>query len=347
MSTSGRGQRRDLIIGVTPFETPNAELAAALSRAGALGILDLGRDGARARTALAQTQRWTKAPWGVRVPPGCTVAPHELPSGVTTVVLPHGSPWSGLPLPGMRVLAEVNDLGEARLEVARGVDGLIARGTESGGRVGDLTTYVLLQQLFADDAITIPIWAAGGIGRHSAAAAIAGGAAGVVLDAQLALLRETALPRDVTAAIAAMDGSETTVIARHRVYTRPDLAALRAHWPDLAGGVELGEPDVAARLGAGGFAEHLLPIGQDGATARVFADEFGTAAGLVRGLRSSMEEHLAGAAAVQPLGAGSRFASARGIRVPVVQGPMTRVSDRAAFAAEVAENGGLPFLALA
>jgi len=49
----------------------------------------------------------------------------------------------------------------------------------------------------------------------------------------------------------------------------------------------------------------------------------------------------------QSLRADSSFARARGVRYPVAQGPMTRVSDRAAFAAQVAEGGGLPFLALA
>ncbi len=347
MSTYGRGQGRDLIIGVTPFETPNSRLTAAVSRAGALGVLDLGRDRARARAALTQTSRWTKGPWGVRVPAGCRIGPDELPAGVTTIVLPHGSPWRALPIAGVRIIAEVNDPDEAHRALALGVDGLIARGSESGGRVGELTTYVLLQHLLADAQIAVPIWAAGGLGRHSAAAAIAGGAAGVVIDAQFALVRESSFPHDVRTAIAAMDGSETTVIGGHRLYTRPDLTARRAHWPELANGGELTETMVAARLGADRFEEQLLPIGQDGAFARAFADEYATAGALVQELRKSIETHLTDAAAAQPLRAGSRFARERGVRLPVAQGPMTRVSDRAAFAAEVAENGGLPFLALA
>ncbi|MDB5039454.1 MAG: Beta-ketoacyl synthase, partial [Candidatus Eremiobacteraeota bacterium] len=347
MSTYGRGQGRDLIIGVTPFETPNPGLTAAVNRAGALGILDLGRERARARAALKQTSRWTKEPWGVRVPAGCPIWPDELPAGVTTIVLPHASPWSALRMDGVRILAEVNDPDEAHRALALGVDGLIARGSEGGGRVGDLTTFVLLQHLLADAQIAVPIWAAGGLGRHSAAAAIAGGAAGILIDAQLALVRESTLPQDVRAAIAAMDGSETTVIAGHRVYSRPDLAARRAHWPELAAGGELSEAIVAARLGGETFDEQLLPIGQDGAFARAFAEEYATAGALVQELRTSIEAHVSGAAVSQPLRADSRFARARGVRFPVVQGPMTRVSDRAAFAAEVAEQGGLPFLALA
>ena len=105
------GLSRDLIIGVTPFETPNPQLAIALLRGGALGVLDLGRDSARARTALAQMSRWAKEPWAVRVPAGCPLAPHEIPAGATTILLPIESPWNPLQLAGRRVLIEVTDRG--------------------------------------------------------------------------------------------------------------------------------------------------------------------------------------------------------------------------------------------
>ena len=44
---------------------------------------------------------------------------------------------------------------------------------------------------------------------------------------------------------------------------------------------------------------------------------------------------------------GGPLSSEHGTAYPVVPGPMTRVSDRAAFADAVAHSGGLPFLALA
>ncbi|MCU1298299.1 MAG: Beta-ketoacyl synthase, partial [Acidobacteriaceae bacterium] len=342
-----RGQERDLIIGITPFELPNARLTAALSRAGVLGILDLGRDSTRARTALAQTSRWTKDPWGVRVPTGCSLGLHEIPTGVTTILRQSGVSWTPTQVAGRRVLVEVNNIDEAHRALARNADGLIARGSEGGGRVGELTTYVLLQQLLADPTITVPVWAAGGLGRHSASAAIAGGAAGVVLDAQLALVRESIVPKEIAAAVSAMDGSETTVIGCHRVYSRPDLATRRKHWPELAGLSEISESMVAARLGGESFDEQFIPIGQDGAFARSFAEEYVSAGALVQGLRASIAMHLSDANAAQSLRADSSFARARGVRYPVAQGPMTRVSDLAAFAAQVAEAGGLPFLALA
>ena len=48
-----------------------------------------------------------------------------------------------------------------------------------------------------------------------------------------------------------------------------------------------------------------------------------------------------------PLAEGAGVAQSHRTRYPIVQGPMTRVSDRAEFAAAVAEGGALPFLALA
>ena len=316
---------RGLVVAVTPFGQPNAALAAAVERAGGLGVLDLGRDRNLAVAALSDTARWVPASFGVRVGPGCPLTPADLPAEVDTVVLAFGSPWTAAAVAERTALVEVCSADEARTALAAGADGLIARGAESGGRVGELTTFVLLQTLLAQLPAHVPVWAAGGIGLHTAAAAVAGGACGVVLDAQLALVREAGLPRETAAAISAMDGSETVVVDGHRVFTRPDLTV---HGSGPAG-------DVALGLGVD-LRTQLLPVGQDGALARPLADRFVTAGGVVQAVTESIRSHLTSAAT----GGG-------GLRHPVVQGPMTRVSDRAAFALAVAEGGGLPFLALA
>src|SRR6202022_3190067 len=108
----------------------------------------------------------------------------------------------------------------------------------------------------------LPGWAAGGIGLHTAAAAIAGGAAGVVLDVQLALTSEAGenLPSDIAAALRSMDGSETAVVEGRRVYSRPG--------PELTGGP--------------------LPVGQDGAFAAGLAERYRTVGGVVQAVRSSI-----------------------------------------------------------
>ena len=312
-----RLQEHELVVGITPFEEPNAPLAVALARAGAVGVLDLGRDASWARAALADVRRWWPGGFGVRVPAQCPLSPAELPEQVTVVVHGPDSRWRCEP--GRRSFVEITSVAQARAAIQAGAYGLIAKGAEAGGRVGTTTTFVLLQQLLADPRIRVPVWAAGGIGPHTAAAAIAGGAAGVVLDAQLALVAEAELPGQVAEAIRGMDGSETAVVGGHRLYARPDLPTAD---PDTVG-TRLGARDLSA-----------LPIGQDGALAAALAQRHVTAAGVVAAVRAAVTDQLRTAAQLsspQPL---------------VVQGPMTRVSDQAGFAAAVAAEGGLPFLAL-
>ncbi|WP_202869651.1 hypothetical protein [Kribbella caucasensis] len=184
----------DLVIAVTPLLRPSARVVAAAVRAGALGVLDLtGPDQAAGRQELALVNEWVSSPFGVRVDARFTNA--ELPAAATTVLLADPT-LSPADFPDRRVLVEVTSVEEARAAV--GAAGLIARGHEVGGRVGELSTFVLLQRLLADDRIESPIWAWGGIGPRTASAAVVGGAAGVVLDTQLALLAEADLPVELT-----------------------------------------------------------------------------------------------------------------------------------------------------
>ncbi|WP_260610876.1 type I polyketide synthase, partial [Streptomyces sp. WAC06614] len=325
---------RDLVVALGPFEEPQPRIVTAAERAGSLGLLDLGRDPAAARRAFAELARRLGRRYGVRVPAGCPLGPDDLPAGVDTVLLadPARSGEAGAWAAGgrRRVWAEVVGRAEAAAALAAGAVGLVAKGHEAGGRVGGTTTFVLLQQLLADPAVTVPVLAYGGIGPHTAAAALAGGAAGVVLDVQLALTTEgqATLPAEVAAALRAMDGSETTLVDGHRVYTRP--------------GLSLPAAPVAGLLGARGLDRQPLPVGQDGPAAARLAERYRTTGAVVRAVRAAMTDQLAQAARLRPLAA---VPTDR--HLPVAQGPMTRVSDQAAFAAEVAAAGGVPYLALA
>ncbi|MFG2999931.1 SDR family NAD(P)-dependent oxidoreductase [Streptomyces sp. NPDC048340] len=342
---------RDLVVAVTPFEEPNAGITAAAERAGALGLLDLGRDPDAARAAFAELGRRLGGGggrggggggrgrggpggdrrYGVRVPAGCALGPGELPAGVDTVLLADPADHTPERVAGWaagglrRVWAEAVSPAEARTAVAAGVAAIVAKGHEAAGRVGSATTFVLLQQLLAGPGPGVPVLAYGGIGPHTAAAAVAGGAAGVLVDVQLALTTEgaAALPAEVAAALRSMDGSETRLDDGHRVFARPDLP--RPEGP------------VAELLGARDLHAQLLPVGQDGASAARLAARHRTTGGVLQAVRAAVTGHLAAAAAARPL-----------LRPrPVAQGPMTRVSDQAAFAGAVAAEGGVPYLALA
>ena len=173
------------IIGLTPFGLPDARLVAALRAAGVTGVLDLSRHDRAAEEELARAVRWVPGTFGVRLgahPPAALV--EALPDAVDLLVVPHDLADRGAELArGRTVLVEVTDADQAVVAVAAGADGLLARGNEAGGRVGELTTFVLLQQVLG--AVPVPVWAWGGIGPHTAAAAVAGGAAGVVLDSYI------------------------------------------------------------------------------------------------------------------------------------------------------------------
>ncbi|WP_141747765.1 hypothetical protein, partial [Streptomyces nanshensis] len=164
------------VIAINPVHRPSPRLTAAACAAGALGVLELPvGDGAQREAAehLDCADRWTARPFGVRIRPGCPVTAGDLPASAGTVVLadPARSPGE---FGGRRVLVEATGLEEARRAVASGAHGIIVRGTESGGRAGELSTFVLLQHVLAarggaDDALPedLPVWACGGIGPHT------------------------------------------------------------------------------------------------------------------------------------------------------------------------------------
>ncbi|WP_319754715.1 hypothetical protein [Streptomyces sp. AK02-04a] len=335
----------EMIIGITPFGEPDARLASAVSRAGGLGVLDLGVGDRRSREALAHIRRLAAGPFGVRVAERCRMEPGELGPGKTrtrgeaelhTVLLGAGSPWQVGDVPARyRVLVEVADLEQALEAVRAGAYGLIARGSESGGRVGELSSFVLLQQLRLD----IPIWICGGIGPRTAAASVVGGAAGVVVDSQLALLAESGLDEAAATALRSMDGSETIVVTGHRVLRRPEPSAPR---------VAADDPEaVAAMLGSRDLRTQLLPVGQDGFLAARFAERWGNVGHAIRALADAVRDAVRDDVPARALRDGSPMSRALGTRLPVAQGPMAQFSDHARFADAVAEDGALPFTALA
>ena len=265
----GKQHEHQRVLAITPFAEPSARLAAAAARAGARSVLDLGSDAALATAALDDLVGWWSGPFGVRVGARCPLTPQELPESVRTVLLAGDANWSveQAATGGRAVLVEVSSADAARVALAAGAGGLVLRGVESGGLVGSVSTFVLLQEVVAADlrdgaGHPLPVWAAGGIGPHTAAAAVAGGAVGVVLDSQLGLVEEAELPAEVAAVLRRTDGTETAVIGGRRIHVRPDLPLPAAHEiANLIGGRDL----------------TALPLGEDGALARPLAERHRTA----------------------------------------------------------------------
>ena len=329
----------------------------AAGRAGALGILDLppAFDPNAARAALARAARFGVGPYALRLPADAADGRlwDEAPRALEALILtePADGDWSG-PIAlargvGRSIVAEVTSRSSARAAARAGADALVVAGHEGGGRVGDESTFILLQGVLADGGP--PAWARGGIGRHSAAACSAAGAAGVVLDGALLLAREVgwavASTRD---RLARLDGGETVVVrspdgVAHRLLAPPGSGA-----PGRLRAVEdLAAWDAAWAREVGWGPEQLWPIGQDAAFAASLARRFVTVGGIVQEVEHALDDGPRSAANARALAEGSPLAAALGTRYPIAQGPMTRVSDTPAFAAAVAEGGALPFLALA
>lgn len=300
------------ILALTPFERPDVALVRAIARAGRPAVLDLGQDPRQARRALAELARENLS-FGVLVRDPA-FDPARLPPSVNRVVLAPGlSPrrfaaWSPL--------CQVRSQAEATRAAAEGASGLLAKGWESGGEIGDETAFVLAQRLIGEQ--SLPVWVQGSFGALGAAACLAGGAAGVVFDDALSLAREASTPGELREAIAAMDGSETSVVEGRRTWRRP------ARPTDPA-----------------------LPLGGGAAFAASLAQRWPSAVAMLAGIETQVREALRLASDDPPLRRDNPLARSWSLPWPIAQGPMTRVSDGPDFAVAVSDGGALPFIALA
>ena len=354
---------KQTVIVVTPSHVCDAGLAIAACRAGAVGILDLtvhASPDARA-AALQRLSTYSRARqiWGVRWDAAAgDIRSHNDFREIVT------SPLAVLVLAGVaredfgaqrkavadiaeHVLLEVTDLAAAEAAAASGFDGVIAKGFEASGRVGEDTSLMLVQRLRGR--LKIPYWIQGGIGLHTAPAARLGGASGVVLREQLWLLREAPFGQEERDRWRRTDGSQTRVAGHGACFFRffrhsaqRATLALERHAGD--GDAAWHKACAAALAGAGGAP--CITLGQDIGHAARYARRYATVGGVVTAVMRSMARGPAAAQRTQAFAPHSALAARHGTRYPIVQGPMAHVSDEPAFARSIVEAGALPFLAL-
>jgi nitronate monooxygenase len=227
------------------------DLAAAVSRAGALGMVGVGAlttpDWVGEQCAVAAAGR---APFGVGLQawalgdnPGQLDA--VLGSGASLVSVSYG-PYEAyvgrVHAAGLPVATSVGHLREAVAAADAGVDVIVARGAEGGGHGrNDVGTLPLLQSVL--DEVDLPVLGAGGIGSaRGLAAVLAAGAVGAwVGTAFLTCAEATTTAAARTRLVAARD----TETAYGRVF---DIAA-RAGWPDEFGERALRNPFYDAWVG--------------------------------------------------------------------------------------------------
>lgn len=146
-----------------------AELAAAVSDAGGLGIIGCGNaDADYVEEQIKKVRALTDKPFGVNV---MLLSPYaeeimdlvcrEKVSVVTTGAGNPGKYFDQLKENGIKIIPVVPSTALAKRMEKNGADAIIVEGTEAGGHVGELTTFTLLPQVA--DVVDIPVIAAGGI----------------------------------------------------------------------------------------------------------------------------------------------------------------------------------------
>jgi len=198
--------------------TATAELAAAVSNAGGLGIIGAGQMPTDLlRTQIRLAKELTDKPFGVNL---MLLTPHiddivamVLDEGVHAVTTGAGNPGkyvAALKDKGIRILPIAPSVALAKRLESMGVDAIIGEGMEAGGHIGELTTLVLTPQLV--DAVSVPVIAAGGIADgRGVAAAFALGAEGVQVGTRFMCAEECTIHPNVKARVLKAKDRDTVV----------------------------------------------------------------------------------------------------------------------------------------
>lgn len=258
-----------------------------------------------------------------------------------------------LPESAVTLLLELSDNEPLAPATAARIDGLLLKGHEAAGFVGESSAFILVQHWRAT--CELPLYLRGGITPHTAAAAALAGCAGVALDSQVLLLQESPVAAELHPHLRSLSGSETVAAGNGehgrycRILSRPGFARAKAF-------VAEAESFTPAQMRQRMLAEvewrnppaGLLPLGQDVAFAAAWQKQYGSVAQLFRAIDAAVQHNSQLALGARALrGQRAPLAEALGLGLPLVQGPMSRVSDKAEFAAAVAAGGALPMLALA
>lgn len=227
------------VIGAPMAGVSGGELAAAVSRAGGLGMIGVsGRHSAGFVTAESAVPARDQLPFGVGLMiwtlterPDLVEATIAARPSLVSMSFGDPAPYVG-PLhdAGIAVAAQVNTVADAQRAIDAGVDVLVAQGTEAGGHTGQRALLPLLSEVLP--LTDRPVVAAGGIatGRAMAGMLVAG-AAGVWVGTALLSCTEGLNGGGARQRIRAASGDETVLT---RAFDVAEGIAWPERWPGRA-----------------------------------------------------------------------------------------------------------------
>ena len=199
----------------------DAELAAAVSNAGGLGLIAaMNSNGEQLREQILKAKKLTDKPFGVNlmlmspfIEEAVRVVCEEHVGIVTTGAGNPAQYMEQLKAAGVKVICVVASVSLAVMAERMGACAVVAEGCESGGHVGETTTMALVPQVV--DAVTIPVIAAGGIadGRGMAAAFMLG-AQGVQMGTRFLTAKECTIHQNYKDKVLAAKDHDTIVTGK-------------------------------------------------------------------------------------------------------------------------------------
>jgi len=212
-----------------------AELAAAVSNTGALGVISpyagMEKNGdplENLRIQIARARNLTKKPFGINIPldlqKSGILIDVLIREKVQIVVTAAGNPNLYTELlykEGVKVLHVVSSVRQALIAEGSKVDALIAEGYEAAAHVGldELPLFSLIPQVA--DAVSIPVVATGGIvDARGVVAAFALGAEGVQLGTRFIAVEENIASPNYKQAVVEAKDTDTVITCRNLLPTR-------------------------------------------------------------------------------------------------------------------------------
>ncbi len=352
-----------IIWGYSPKGIKDPQLAIELSKNGGVGLVDLeGLDKEISKQVIETC--FNEIPsdklWGVRFPDVESLSVLSevdlLPIGIIAFEVDQ----SNLAKISSKIkwkVAEVVNL-EAAHKRTEWADFFLAKGFESGGKIGEQTSFILIQEFHKAG---YPFIIQGGFGVYNIVSAIVGGALGVVLEGQLYLLPECPLNVSTKEYLESLDESDSYIVGesfatKYRLIGKiannviRDLKKFEKDNSDSEEEVLLDYlRDISNQsqyFDSEEIKHSFLPSDLGFCFGPFIRDMFNNLVVFLVSIQDIIDDQISKISKDWPFKEGSEFAQSLDIRFPIIQGPMANITDNTEFAIKVAKEGALPVLAM-